>query len=165
MKIKILFLSFFLAILATSSIAQEDRPFYGLNIQSPNAAALEKFGKIPVSYHTGIPQISIPIYTISSGSINLPVSLNYHSSGLKVMEISSWVGSGWSLNACGAITREVRGAPDEVLALMPIQVYGHFSDYGFNSYVRNELSLEYADFNDVSSGGSRWRTRHVLFQF
>jgi hypothetical protein len=32
---------------------------------SPEAAAFQKYGDIPVSYNTGVPQINIPIYTIA----------------------------------------------------------------------------------------------------
>lgn len=80
---------------------------------TPNAAALGKYGDIPVSHHTGVPNISIPIDSVVQGSLSLPISLNYHSSGIKVEEISSWVGLGWSLNAGGMISRTVQGAPDE----------------------------------------------------
>lgn len=80
---------------------------------SPNAASLGKYGDIPVSYHTGVPNISIPIYTVTQGSLSLPISLSYHSSGLKVDEVASNVGLGWSLNAGGMITRSVNGGPDE----------------------------------------------------
>ncbi|MEJ7645923.1 MAG: hypothetical protein WKF87_15115, partial [Chryseolinea sp.] len=53
----------------------------------------------PISYHTGVPEISVPIYTIQEGTLSLPVSLRYHSSGIRVDEVVSCVGSGWSLNA------------------------------------------------------------------
>jgi len=90
-----------------------------INIASPNAAALGKVADIPISYQTGLPNISIPIYTIKEGPLQLPISLSYHASGLKTMETSSWVGAGWSLNAGGMISRQVRGAADEI-----IQPYG-----------------------------------------
>jgi hypothetical protein len=80
---------------------------------SPDAASLGKYGQIPVSYYTGVPNINIPIYEIQNGKIALPVSLSYHSGGVKLEEISSWVGLGWSLSAGGMITRTVRGLPDE----------------------------------------------------
>jgi hypothetical protein len=51
---------------------------------SPDAAALGKYGNIPVSPYTGVPNISIPLYTIKSGDLTMPVSLSYHSSGNKV---------------------------------------------------------------------------------
>jgi hypothetical protein len=81
--------------------------------QSPNAAALGKFGDTPVSYHTGVPEISIPVYTVQEGSLSAPVTLSYHSAGVKVDEVASWVGLGWSLSAGGSITRTVNGGPDE----------------------------------------------------
>ncbi len=81
---------------------------------SPNAAALGKYGDIPVGLYTGIPSISIPLYTLKGRDLELPINLSYHAGGIKVEEIASWVGIGWSLNAGGVITRSVRGFPDDV---------------------------------------------------
>src|ERR1700678_1202260 len=69
-----------------------------VTISSPTAASLGKFGDIPVSYHTGVPSVEIPFYTVQAGPLKLPVSLAYHASGIKVMEPASWVGTGWALN-------------------------------------------------------------------
>jgi hypothetical protein len=80
---------------------------------SPTAAALAKYGDIPVNYYSGSPSISVPLFNISSGKLGLPVNLSYQFNGLRTEEIASWVGLGWSLNAGGAITRSVRGLPDE----------------------------------------------------
>lgn len=80
---------------------------------SPNAASLGKYGDIPVGLYTGVPNVSIPLYTIQVGKFSLPISLSYHSQGLKVEEQSGWVGLGWTLNAGGAITRTVHGLADE----------------------------------------------------
>jgi len=80
---------------------------------SPDAAALGKYGEIPVDKSTGIPIISVPLYEIKTPRFTLPVSLSYHASGMKVEEISSWIGAGWSLNAGGVITRSVVGFPDD----------------------------------------------------
>jgi hypothetical protein len=80
---------------------------------SPDAAALGKYGQIPVDKSTGIPQISIPLYEIKTPRFSLPISLSYHASGIKVEEISSWIGTGWSLNAGGVITRSIAGMPDD----------------------------------------------------
>ncbi len=81
--------------------------------QAPNTAALGKFVELPVGYHTGVPNISIPLSTLTDGNFSLPVSLDYHASGLKPKEIPGWVGAGWSLSAGGMITRIVRGIPDD----------------------------------------------------
>jgi hypothetical protein len=80
---------------------------------SPTAAALGKYGEHPVSMSKGTPTISIPFWEINEGALSVPISLSYHASGIKVSEIASWVGLGWSLNAGGVITRTVRGLPDD----------------------------------------------------
>lgn len=81
---------------------------------SPTAAALGKYGEIPVSLYTGVPNISIPLYEINEGDIRLPISLSYHASGIKAEDAASWVGLGWSLNAGGVITRSIRGKADDI---------------------------------------------------
>jgi len=80
---------------------------------TPTMWEFEKYGNYPVSMHTGLPQIAIPIYNIKSGQIEMPISLSYHASGIKVDQKASWVGLGWSLMAGGAITRTIRGSQDE----------------------------------------------------
>ncbi|CAM1350876.1 RHS repeat domain-containing protein [Tenacibaculum halocynthiae] len=80
---------------------------------SPNIAALNKYLDAPVSHATGIPSINVPIYAINNGDISLPVNLSYHAGGVKVEEIASWVGLGWSLNSGGVISRMSKGLPDD----------------------------------------------------
>jgi hypothetical protein len=65
---------------------------------SPNAAAFQKYGEIPVSPYTGIPDISIPVYAVQFRDITIPITLSYHASGIKVNEESSQVGLGWTIN-------------------------------------------------------------------
>ena len=79
---------------------------------SPNAQSLQKYGDIPVSTYTGIPQIEIPIYTIQSHDITVPISISYHGGGIKVIEEASRVGLGWTLNAGGQISRNIVGQDD-----------------------------------------------------
>jgi Family of unknown function (DUF5977) len=86
---------------------------YNIIPPSPNASAIGKFGDIPVSNYTGIPRIDVPVYSISTGDLQLPVLLSYHAGGIKVDEIASNAGLGWALNSGGMISRTVRGLPDE----------------------------------------------------
>ena len=81
--------------------------------KSPNIAAAERYGEIPVSLNTGIADIKIPVYEISAGSIKLPIYFSYHSGGNRVADDASWVGQGWSLQAGGSISRNIRGKADE----------------------------------------------------
>lgn len=100
----------------------------------PNAASLGKYADFPVGYYTGVPNINIPLYTLKDGSIDLPISISYHASGIKVSELASWVGLGWALNATGMISRTVRGAPDEgsrSAAITPYGPRGYYADYGW----------------------------------
>lgn len=83
---------------------------------SPDAAASGKFGELPVSMNTGVPNISIPFYEIKEGNLILPVSFSYNASGIKVQQEATMVGLGWNLNAGGAITRVVRGLADDKLS-------------------------------------------------
>ncbi|MDR2562416.1 MAG: hypothetical protein LBC98_00565 [Prevotellaceae bacterium] len=80
---------------------------------SPAAASMEKYQSYPVDYCTGIPNITIPLYEIDAGEITIPVTLTYHSSGLKPKERSGLAGTGWTLNLEPSISREIRGVADE----------------------------------------------------
>jgi hypothetical protein len=111
-----------------------------VNISSPNTAALGKYVDVPVNYHTGLPTIGIPIYTVQSGNISLPINLSYHASGLKVQEQASNVGAGWSLNAGGMITRTVMGLPDEKFTNLNLNEKGYLSDGGVLEYYFKPLS-------------------------
>ena len=128
MKGKRLFLLIlFLPLLAKSQIGERK---YSLATPSPNVAAIERYGEIPVSLYTGIPNIEIPIFEINVHGFKLPITLSYHAGGIKVQDIASWVGTGWSLNAGGQITRTQRGGcPDEAI----------FN----NSSILNDISLFY----------------------
>ena len=114
---KKLFFSSLLFLISLSGYSQNEPIFTETPVipPSPNATAFNKFIDVPVGHYTGIPNISVPVYTLNLPQLNLPISLNYHAGGLKVGERSSWVGAGWSLSAGGSINRTVRGLPDEYL--------------------------------------------------
>ena len=85
---------------------------------SPEAASLGKYGDIPVSEYTGVPQIEIPLHTVKSGNLELPITLSYHASGIKVQQEATWVGLGWDLMAGGCINRIISGEYDEYVSSM-----------------------------------------------
>lgn len=79
---------------------------------SPNAAAFSKYGNIPVSQYTGVPNISIPLYEINIRDIKIPISVSYHASGIRVGDEASRIGLGWVLNAGGLISRNIVNVDD-----------------------------------------------------
>jgi hypothetical protein len=126
-----LFFLFFCGILLADNIkGQNINPTNTANINppSPEVAALGKYIDMPVSYSTGVPGITIPFYTVKSGSLQVPISINYNASGIKVEEASTWTGLGWTLSAGGNISRVVQGLPD---------------DYGPNGYMSTTKTVKY----------------------
>lgn len=83
-----------------------------LQFYSPNTYAFARYGDLPVNYSTGVPDIQIPLTSITDKDVSLDISLSYHAAGIKVDQEAGWVGLGWSLNAGGVITSQVRGVPD-----------------------------------------------------
>jgi hypothetical protein len=81
---------------------------------APNAAALGKYGDIPVSTYTGTANVSVPLYNIQYKDVNIPIGLDYHTGGIRVQERAGWTGLGWVLNSVGVINREVRDKDDFV---------------------------------------------------
>jgi len=53
--------------------------------KSPNVASFTKYGDYQVNLFTGIPNISIPLYTIEAGDLNVPITLSYHPTGNKLI--------------------------------------------------------------------------------
>ncbi len=120
---------------------------------SPNVSALNKYIEVPVSQYTGVPSISVPIYNIQMQQLSLPISLNYHASGLKVEEYASWVGAGWSLSAGGTVNRSVRGLPDEFLPGLSTSTKGK-KGYFFNNKLfqaDGRINISWLTANDAPS--------------
>lgn len=95
----------------SDSYTEEEIP--QVKIQTPIASDLEKFLYYPVSMATGVPEINIPLYTLKVGDVNIPFSLSYHASGIKVESSAGLHGYGWSFLPGLRITRSINGKPDE----------------------------------------------------
>lgn len=82
---------------------------------SPEASSLIRTDFSDVNLYTGKVNYSIPLYTIQTGNLSFPISLNYTGgNGIKVSEIASSAGLGWSLSYTGVISRTIRGLADDV---------------------------------------------------
>lgn len=139
---------------------------------SPNASALGKFGEIPIGPSTGIPEISIPLYSYSGSynDLNLSVSLNYHAGGIRVDEMSGNTGIGWVLNAGGVISRTMRGIYDEMSGIgfihtgkLPADVYEGNAGASLDARAFNDMYAWEADSqNDIFSYSFNGRSGKFL---
>ena len=73
-------------------------------IASPNVAAFQKYGDLPVNHNTGVPQIQVPVYTVSLNGFSWPISLSYHAGGFKSEDVATRTGLGWTLMGGGVIS-------------------------------------------------------------
>jgi len=103
----------FVPMLSTAQQSTDNPTKLDINIKTPNAASIERYGNIPVSMYTGVPNINIPLHVISVGKHALPIAASYHASGIKVNDLSGDIGLGWNLSAEYSISRVLRGNPDD----------------------------------------------------
>ena len=78
----------FQLLIASIGIAQSDNfiqsNYFSNHIpRNLEKAALGTFGNTPINYYTGLPEVSLNIFTLPSREINVPISLNYDASGIK----------------------------------------------------------------------------------
>jgi len=130
------------SLLANYTNAQLPEPAQGL--LSPIAAGLGKYGDFGVSYYTGAVDISIPLYNFSANGIDLPITLRYDASGVRVNALPSWVGQNWTLLAGGAITRVVRGVEDEY-------TFAHEYGCGINNIYKHSYFSSYSKINQIAA--------------
>lgn len=70
-----------------------------------------------VDLATGIMSTGIPLFSISSGDVLVPVELSYTANGVRVTDDDGAVGQNWNLSVLDyRISREVRSLPDDYLA-------------------------------------------------
>lgn len=97
-------------LLAKTTIAQRIEP-------SEQAQGYLDSKNVTIDYATGTFHYQVPIYTLKSGSFNLPISLNYIGNGVKFNSQPGLIAYNWTLNAGGAIIRTMRGSFAENAAL------------------------------------------------
>jgi hypothetical protein len=130
-------LMFNMALFAHSALGQSQSNSSNLEFDikktlpsSPEAAILGRFGDIPVGSYTGTANISVPLYAIREGDVEIPISLNYHSSGIKVNDEATWVGLGWNLEGSGAIVKIFNGKEDNGNDLSSLDPTGYTFLFG-----------------------------------
>ncbi|MDE6267048.1 MAG: hypothetical protein K2M07_06855 [Muribaculaceae bacterium] len=86
------------------------------DVVSPDAIQARAISKVMMpspSLLTGACQFAIPLYIIKVEDFELPITLIYHSNGIKVYDDPRPIGYGWNLSPYLRITRTIMGRPDE----------------------------------------------------
>ncbi|GAA3968809.1 hypothetical protein GCM10022210_17090 [Mucilaginibacter dorajii] len=116
-----------------------------------------KFADVPVSPYTGTSSVSVPFYTIQAKGLNIPISIDYHTGGIRVAEDAGVAGLGWTLNAGGMISRTVRDkddlTSDYFTGILPVKP-GDLTAY----QPANKLT-------DTTNSGPTFNTTKYLFVF
>lgn len=123
---------------------------------APTTASLNRFEDYKLNLYTGIPDISIPLYTIEVGEFSIPIVLRYHASGIKITDRAGWVGLGWSLDTGPTLARRIMGIPDESengFLQRPFRESSSFNTYDINDlqYLNNIKRGHYDNQADVFS--------------
>ena len=116
MKRNIVLLS--LLVLSNYINAQQKSTWYIPDIypKTPENAALIKNIDLPPGTYTGTYGYKVDLGSISLKNLNLPISLDYSTTGVRVNAISGRVGTGWVLNIGNiSLNRDVRGIADNVV--------------------------------------------------
>jgi len=143
------FISTLLILCGLNTFAQQEKPLFPLPKDiipvSPTASALGQYGASIIDNYSGTANLSIPIFNLETGSLSIPISLSYNSSGVRVEDIASWVGLGWSLNAGGVISVNVMGLPDLQKPKATLINQKSLLNYNFPSdqYVYSAFSKQY----------------------
>src|SRR5690606_13612900 len=94
---KLLF--FIITLVFIQARSQSNQNFEIPEIKPPSIDTynLGKYGNIPIGLFTGSQNINIPLVNMSVDGLNVPISLLYNSSGVKVDDLNGNIGLGWTL--------------------------------------------------------------------
>jgi YD repeat-containing protein len=105
----------FLLFIMIFNLGFSQRNFGDTSEPLPSVSSFSSYVNTPVSLSTGVPNISLPLFTLSTGSSNVTIAtvLSYHPYNAIGNKPGSEVGLGWSLSKGGVISRVVNGDVDE----------------------------------------------------
>lgn len=111
---------FIIGFIFTNNIVsgqQQEINFGDLSNPVPSVSALVNYTNSPPSNATGIPDISFPLFALSTynPSIKLNAAISYDPNSAAQGSPATQVGSGWSLFTPGVISRHINLLPDELL--------------------------------------------------
>ena len=156
MKKAILIIVSQLSLVFTQALAQIPELTHSSVIPpSPVASELTKYITYPVDLCNGLVKTSIPLYEIVDGDIRIPITLNYHASGLKPnMRSSHWLGDGWSLSTGPSLSRTINGVADEIKYLPELALRDSLSYEQLNAIYTQAVDVALDEFHYSLPGSS-----------
>lgn len=103
-----IFTVFFALLYCSGAWGQHIKPSLNASSISENSSDAGS-----VDYATGIMTYHLPLISKKDGGLEVRVGISYAGKGIKVDQNPSSVGLGWHLTGTGAVTRSIRGLPDD----------------------------------------------------
>ncbi|WP_437368392.1 hypothetical protein [Maribacter litoralis] len=104
--------------------------------KSPEVGSLGSYGNASASPYNGKGNVSVPLYSVNFEGMSIPLTLDYNTAGVQVMQDASWVGLNWSLSTSHGISRQIYGIDD-----LSNRVGGDYDQATTNGYIFNNLNL------------------------
>lgn len=150
---------FMICVLAQSSylMSQIETATRGL-VPTPTSAeaySLSKIGKLPLDLYRGKANITVPIYTITVQGVEIPIQLSYNTGGIKLNEVASSTGLGWSLSIPGTVQQNLLDKNDLYSNLFTRDInllHNHTGYIDYTSYyngIRNNIELLNSNYYDT----------------
>ena len=127
----------------------EDQSMRNNRSSSPSGSTsfLNANASVSPSLYTGGLELSLPIYTLKSTALQIPISITYTASnGVRPTDPNTVVGMDWMLMAGGSIKRQVRGLPDEV-------AYGYIGTNQEGAAVASDYNGNHLPFDNLYNIG------------
>lgn len=101
------------SLLAITSKAQTMQSLAPSIPTSPQAASIKQHGDFEISYFTGVPDISIPLFELNHYGYKLPLALKYSPQPIKPGYNYDVFGQGWGFSINSCVSRTIKSVPDE----------------------------------------------------
>ncbi len=130
---------------------------------------------------TGTSNVSIPVWSIKSGALSVPIGIEYSRNGMRVNEGESTAGIGWSVvMGDGMVVRDLRGLPDDFVGAKSglsgdtrngwlhgsnAAAVNSFSSTGNLNYSTSDCADEASDWTQLNNFGYINDTEPDVFSF
>lgn len=106
----------------------------------------EKGVNVDFNKGNGAVSTSVHLFDLDFHDKNIPVTLNYNSSGLRYDDIYSKVGAGWNFSLDYSLNRTIRGKLDEYSTLPNIDSVENLmgTSHNLNKFQKDQLLLNFA---------------------